>query len=107
MRHSGCTEKLQKYGEEVKQFEQELEERHRRQMQEEMCQYLESLDPKASEEVVQRGGYESKGLMKRSILIPTCRESGECSSAVLSASSGAEDLSVTGHLGGGIGDGAC
>lgn len=68
MRHQGCSGKLQKYAEEVKQFERSLEERHRREMQREMAEYLESLDRKASEEFVKRGGYESKGLKKRRIV---------------------------------------
>lgn len=68
MRHTGCTKKLQKYGEEIKQFERELEERHHRQMQQEMVEYLEAVDRKASAEVLQRGGYESKGLIRRKIL---------------------------------------
>jgi hypothetical protein len=68
MRHTGCREKLQKYGEEIKQFEWELEERHHRQMQQEMVEYLEALDRKASAELLQRRGYESKGLSRRKIL---------------------------------------
>jgi hypothetical protein len=68
MRHTGCREKLQKYGEEIKQFERELEERHHRQMQQEMVEYLEALDRKGSAEVIERGGYESKGLLRRKIL---------------------------------------
>jgi hypothetical protein len=68
MRHTGCTDKLQKYTEEVKRFERELEERHRYQMRQEMAEYLEGLDRKASEAVIRRGGYESKGLGKRRIL---------------------------------------
>jgi len=68
MRHTGCTDKLQKYTEEVKRFERELEERHRRQMREEMKGYLERLDREASEEVPGCGGYESRGLKKRKIL---------------------------------------
>jgi hypothetical protein len=68
MRHTGCSEKIQKYGEEVKEFERQLEERHRQQQREEMQQYLEALDRKASEELLQAGGYESKGLRRRKIL---------------------------------------
>ncbi len=68
MRHTGCKEKLQKYAEEVKQFEKALEERHRRQQREEMQQYLEALDRKASEELLQAGGYRSRGLKRRTIL---------------------------------------
>ncbi len=68
MRHTGCNDKLEKYTEEVKRFEQELEERHQRQMREEMRAYLEGLDREASQEVVGYGGYESRGLRKRKIL---------------------------------------
>lgn len=68
MRHTGCSEKLWKYEEEVNRFEQELEERHRAQMRQEMREYLEALDRRASAEVLRRGGYESKGLKKRKIL---------------------------------------
>lgn len=68
MRHIGCTEKLQKCGDEVKRFEQELQQRHQEQMKEEMRQYLEGLDRKASQNVLERGGYESRGLKKRTIL---------------------------------------
>jgi len=68
MQHTGCSEKLRKYGEEVKRFEQALEERHREQMREEMKGYLEELDRKASQEVLRRGGYESKGLKRRAVL---------------------------------------
>lgn len=68
MRHTGCSQKLSKYREEVKRFERELAERHRAQMRKEMAEYLEALDRKASEEVIRRGGYESRGLRKRRIL---------------------------------------
>jgi hypothetical protein len=68
MRHTGCTENLSKYPKEVKQFERELEEHHRQQMRQEMAEYLEALDRRGSEEVIRRGGYESKGRRKRRIL---------------------------------------
>jgi hypothetical protein len=68
VRHTGCRENAHKYAEEVKEFEGELEERHRQQMREEMRAYLEVLDRKASEELVKRGGYVSKGLKERTIL---------------------------------------
>jgi len=68
MRQSSCRSKLRNWGEEVKRYEQELEERHRQQMREEMKAYLEAIDRKASQEVVGRGGYESKGLKRRRVL---------------------------------------
>jgi hypothetical protein len=68
MRHIGCNEKLQKYFEEVNRFEQELQKRHREAMQKEMQAYLEDLDNRASQEVLLRGGYESKGKVQRTIL---------------------------------------
>ena len=61
MRHTGCRENAHKYAEEVKEFEGELEERHRQQMREEMRAYLEVLDRKASEELVKRGGICEQG----------------------------------------------
>ncbi|MBM4160897.1 MAG: hypothetical protein FJ217_07350 [Ignavibacteria bacterium] len=68
MHATGCKDKLQKYSEEVKRFEQELEERHRQQMRQEMKAYLESLDREASREVLRWGGYENKGLKQRRVL---------------------------------------
>jgi hypothetical protein len=68
MRHTGCSEKIQKYGEEVKEFERQLEERHRQEQREEMQQYLEALDRKTSEELLKAGGYVSKGQRTRKIL---------------------------------------
>lgn len=68
MRHTGCTDKLQNWREEVKRFERELEEKHREQMKEEMRGYLEGLDRKASQGVLEGGGYESRGLKQRRVL---------------------------------------
>lgn len=61
-------EKLRKYQEEVNRFEIELEERHRAQQRQELREYMENLDREASQEVLQRGGYENKGLVRRTIL---------------------------------------
>lgn len=67
--HIACgKEKLQKYDEEVKQFELSLEGRHRQLMQEEMRAYLEGKDREASQVVLKEGGYESRGLVKRTIM---------------------------------------
>lgn len=60
--------KVQKYWEEINTFERELEERHRQMQQEEMRQYLEAKDREASKEILERGGYESKGLVRRRIM---------------------------------------
>jgi len=68
MRHLGCRENLQRYAEEVNRYEQELEDRHRQAMQQEMRAYLEDLDSRASQEVLSRGGYESKGRVERTVL---------------------------------------
>src|SRR5437867_3549768 len=66
--HTTCVdEKLQNYGEEVKRFERELEERHRRMMREELREYLERLDGESCQFLLRQGGYESKGLEKRKI----------------------------------------
>lgn len=68
MRTNPLREKVGKHAEEVKQFEQELVERHRQLMREEMGLYLEAKDRESSREVVALGGYESKGLRSRQIL---------------------------------------
>jgi hypothetical protein len=60
--------KVQKYWEEINRFEGELEQRHRQMQREEMREYLEAKDRQASTELLQRGGYESKGLVKRCIM---------------------------------------
>jgi hypothetical protein len=60
--------KVQKYWEEINRFEGELEQRHRQMQREEMGEYLEAKDRQASTELLQRGGYESKGLVKRGIM---------------------------------------
>mgnify|MGYP001583436663 FL=1 len=62
------TLKVSNWTEEVNRFEKGLEERHREQEREEMREYLEALDRQASQELLERGGYESKGLVKRTIL---------------------------------------
>jgi len=60
--------KVSNWTEEVNRFEKALEERHREQQRQEMREYLEALDRQASKELLERRGYESKGLVKRTIL---------------------------------------
>ena len=61
-------EKLRKYQEEVNRFETTLEERHRDEQRQELRAYIEGLDRRASQEVLQWGGYENRGLVQRTIL---------------------------------------
>lgn len=68
MKPQVTTPKLLKWREEVNRFERALEERHREQQRQEMKEYLEALDRRASKELVERGGYENKGLVPRTIL---------------------------------------
>jgi len=68
MRTNPLEEKVGKHSEEVKQFEQELVEKHRQLMREELRLYLEAKDREASREVLALGGYESRGLVRRQIL---------------------------------------
>jgi hypothetical protein len=63
-----ATPRVSNWREEVSRFEKGLGERHREQQREEMREYFEALDPKASKELLERGGYESKELVKRTIL---------------------------------------
>ena len=68
MKPNVATPKVSNWREEVNRFEKALEERHREQQREEMKEYLEALDRQASKELLERGGYENKGLVKRTIL---------------------------------------
>jgi hypothetical protein len=61
-------EKLQKRQEEVNRYEIALEARHREEQRKELREYFENLDRQASQEVLQWGGYENRGLVWRTIL---------------------------------------
>jgi len=61
-------EKLRKRQEEVNRYEIAIEARHREEQRKELREYFENLDRQASQEVLQWGGYENKGLVKRTIL---------------------------------------
>lgn len=68
MKPHAAIPKVSNWTEEVNRFEKALEERHREQQRQELRQYLEALDRQACQELFKRGGYESKGLVERTIL---------------------------------------
>lgn len=60
--------KVEKYGEEIKEYERERAEYYREQLRKDIREFLEAKDREASKEVLRQGGYESKGVVERRIM---------------------------------------
>lgn len=65
MKHCGDTQTLGKGNEEFNQFEEELVQRHRAQMVEELRGKLEGMDRVAAEELLKTGHFVDKGSVRR------------------------------------------
>jgi hypothetical protein len=67
MAREGAHENIGRGNEEFKRFEEEVSERHREQVLEELRQKLEEMDRKASRELLGEGRYEDKGYVRRKV----------------------------------------
>ena len=68
MRIASDKHNLQKFTAEVKTFEESLYEKHRRQMQAELREFLEEKDREAVKELRDHGSFESRGMVCRTIV---------------------------------------